>query len=210
MKKINGSLLLASGMLLCTACVNGQTDNFDVRTVKKIQQTRTAGKTSFFTTMSGSAAPVSTGVPLVLFVKSLIEKDKTEKKQALYMLESAAISQAVTFSMKRAFNRQRPAEHDPSIIALKNASTASFPSGHTSIAFSTATSLSIICPKWYIIVPSYTWASLVSYSRMYLGVHYPTDIIAGAVVGSGSAWLSYKLNKWMHKPKGKSTITPKF
>jgi membrane-associated phospholipid phosphatase len=210
MKKANGLLLLTCSLLLCAACVNGQTDNFDVRTVKKIQQNRTAGKTSFFTTMSGSAAPVSAGVPLVLFVKGLIEKDKTEKKQALYMVESAIVSQAITFGMKEIFNRKRPAEHDPSIISLKKTNSASFPSGHTSIAFSTATSISILYPKWYVIVPSYTWASLVGYSRMYLGVHYPTDIIAGAVVGGGSAWLSYKLNKWMHKPKGKSTITPKF
>ncbi len=210
MKKINSLLLLASGMLLCTACVNGQTDNFDVRTVKKIQQNRTAGKTSFFKTMSGTAVPVSGGIPFVLFVKGMIGENKAEKKEAVYMAQSAAVTTILTFGMKELFNRPRPAEHDPSIIALKNAQNGSFPSGHTSIAFSTATSLSIIYPKWYVIVPSYTWASLVGYSRLYMGVHYPTDVIAGAIVGGGSAWLSYKLNKWMHKPKKVTGIAPGF
>jgi membrane-associated phospholipid phosphatase len=36
---------------------------------------------------------------------------------------------------------------------------------------------------------------------MYLGVHYPSDVIVGALVGSGSAWLCYRLNKWMRQPK---------
>ncbi|MDO9339524.1 MAG: phosphatase PAP2 family protein, partial [Bacteroidales bacterium] len=50
-------------------------------------------------------------------------------------------------------------------------------------------------PKWYIIVPSYTWASTVAYSRMDLGVHYPSDVLIGALVGAGSAYLTYKINQ---------------
>jgi membrane-associated phospholipid phosphatase len=36
---------------------------------------------------------------------------------------------------------------------------------------------------------------------MHLGVHYPSDVIAGAIVGSGSAYLSYKMNKWINKKR---------
>ena len=84
----------------------------------------------------------------------------------------------------------------------------SFPSGHTSSAFALATSLSIVYPKWYVIVPSYLWASSVGYSRMHLGVHYPSDVLAGALVGTGSAFLSHALNKCIHK-KVKENSKPK-
>ena len=56
-------------------------------------------------------------------------------------------------------------------------------------------------PKWYIIAPSFAWASAVGYSRMHLGVHYPSDVAVGAIIGSGSAYLSYKANKWINKKR---------
>jgi membrane-associated phospholipid phosphatase len=195
--------------MLANMHASGQ-DNFDVRAVKNIQANRTARKTSFFKFFSGSAIPVSGGIPTLLYIKGMIGKNQNEKKKAIYIAQAAAITTVITFGMKEAFDRPRPAEHDPTIIALKDAQSGSFPSGHTSVAFSTATSLSIIHPKWYVIVPAYTWASLVGNSRMYLGVHYPTDIIAGAFIGSGSAWVSYKLNKWMNQPKKKTVAVIKF
>ena len=43
------------------------------------------------------------------------------------------------------------------------------------------------------------WAASVGYARMYEGVHYPTDVLAGALVGAGSAWVTYKFQQWMDK-----------
>jgi membrane-associated phospholipid phosphatase len=54
------------------------------------------------------------------------------------------------------------------------------------------------------VVPAYTWASAVGYSRMHLGVHYPSDVLAGALLGAGSAWVTYKLNKWLQQTYLKS------
>jgi membrane-associated phospholipid phosphatase len=69
------------------------------------------------------------------------------------------------------------------------------------MAFATATSLSLVCPKWYVILPSFTYASLMGYSRMYLGVHYPSDVLIGALIGSGSAYLSHYIYKKIIKEK---------
>lgn len=77
------------------------------------------------------------------------------------------------------------------------------PSGHTSTAFATATSLSLAYPKWYVVAPSFVWAGAIGYSRMHLGVHYPSDVLAGAIVGSGSAYLTYKANQWINKKRKK-------
>jgi len=170
----------------------------------KLQDKRTAGKTSFNKFLSGTATPISLGTPLTMWIAGIATKNNTLKKDALFTLESFAFSQALTFGIKAIANKPRPHEYDPTLIALKNAKNSSFPSGHTAEAFANATSLTLVTHKWYVAVPAYAWAGLVGYSRLYLGVHYPSDVIAGAFVGAGSAWLSYKLNKWMH-PK-KSTL----
>ena len=168
----------------------------------KIQNKRTDSKTAFNKFISVSATPISLGTPFTLFVAGVISKDDILKKNALFTLESFVLTQGLTFATKAIVNKPRPYKADSTLIALKNATlSSSFPSGHTSEAFATATSLVLLNQKWYVVIPAYTWAGLVGYSRLYLGVHYPSDVIAGALLGTGSAWLSYKLNKWLHHSK---------
>ncbi len=58
--------------------------------------------------------------------------------------------------------------------------------------------LTLQCPKWYVIVPAYAWAGAVGYSRLWLGMHYPSDVAVGALVGAASAYVSYKGMQWLH------------
>jgi undecaprenyl-diphosphatase len=62
----------------------------------------------------------------------------------------------------------------------------SFPSGHTAAAFAMATLVSFHFP--ILTLPVIIWALLVGFSRIYLGVHYPTDILAGIVIGVTSGF----------------------
>lgn len=81
----------------------------------------------------------------------------------------------------------------------------SFPSGHATLAFVSATSLSLQHPKWYVIVPAYAWASGVALSRVWNGVHYPSDVAVGAVLGTGVAILAHRLAPKLLNRQGVST-----
>ena len=129
--------------------------------------------------------------------------DSTIKHKGLLLGTSLILTSGITVIMKYSINRERPFKTYPDIEKMSSAGSKSFPSGHTSEAFSTATSLSLAFPKWYVIAPSYLWASSVGYSRMHLGVHYPSDVAVGALVGAGSAFLCYKAQKWLNKKRNK-------
>ena len=64
----------------------------------------------------------------------------------------------------------------------------SFPSGHSSAAFMIATLTSYYFPQ--LALPAYAWALLVGFSRVVLGVHYPSDVLAGITLGMFSSTLS--------------------
>jgi undecaprenyl-diphosphatase len=197
----NEKLLKLSILLCLSGTLYAQSATWEFTVLRNIERHRTTGKTSFYKGISASTYVLSIAAPVSYLITGAITGDKNLKKTALYITESIAISQVISFSTKAIVNRERPAIKDPTFTAITKANNASFPSGHAAAAFALATSLTIINPKWYVVVPSYTWAGLVGYSRLYLGVHYPSDVLAGSVVGSGSAWLSYKLNKWMHHSK---------
>jgi membrane-associated phospholipid phosphatase len=71
------------------------------------------------------------------------------------------------------------------IDQVSSSTGESFPSGHTFGFFATATSLSLAYPKWYVIA-FFIWASTVAIPHAFR-VHYPSDVVAGAIIGSGSA-----------------------
>lgn len=88
----------------------------------------------------------------------------------------------VIFGIKQSVRRKRPLDDE--------LGDPSFPSGHTSIAFSMATILGHQYPKWR--VPLYVGAGLVGLSRIYLGRHYATDVLMGAAVGTISGTVVWR------------------
>ena len=70
----------------------------------------------------------------------------------------------------------------------------SFPSGHTTNAFAAAWVMFTMLPRKYG-VPALILAILIAFSRMYVGVHYPTDVLGGVIVGCLSAWCARKAVK---------------
>lgn len=172
--------------------------NLDIRILRQINEHRNIHLDGTFKTISNSVSPISIAAPILIFGTGLIEKDQDLKQKGLMIGESFLVTTIVATALKHTINRPRPFETYPDIQKLSAGGSSSFPSGHTSDAFSTATSLSLAFPKWYVIAPSYTYATLVGYSRMHLGVHYPSDVLAGAVIGAGSAFLCYKAQKWIN------------
>jgi Membrane-associated phospholipid phosphatase len=142
-------------------------------------------------------------------VSGLIKKDKELVRNACVTAIASALNAGITNALKYSINSDRPFVTYPDIVKKSKAGSPSFPSGHTSSAFATATSVSLLYPKWYIIAPSYLYAGTVAYSRMDLGVHYPSDVLAGALIGSGCAYFTYKVNqKLLIKKKHKACGCP--
>jgi undecaprenyl-diphosphatase len=153
-------------------------------------------------TISNSVYPLSLATPISILAAGYIKNDKALRRKGWEIAGSLLINTVITQGLKYTVNRERPYDKYPTLIHPYLIETdPSFPSGHTSTAFATATSLSIQFKKWYVVVPSFAWATCVGYSRLYLGEHYPTDVFAGAIIGSGSAILANWLNKKLFSPK---------
>ena len=163
----------------------------DYWTLFNIQQRRSPSCNRFWLTVSNSL--ILSPVPaLGHFVYGVRTKDDVAKLGAAELGASWLLTLGVTSAVKMAVRRPRPYKSYPSELdCLQPVRDPSFPSGHTSLCFATATTLSLLYPKAYVIIPAYLWAAGVGYSRMYIGAHYPTDVVVGAVVGTGCAILAH-------------------
>jgi len=186
-------------ILLLSATVYAQ--NADIRILSEINLSRNKQLDNTFRGISNSAAPVSFGTPVLLFGISLVTDDSLLRRNSIYIGASVLSAAIITNILKYTIQRPRPYITYPYIEKAGSGESPSFPSGHTSEAFAFATSVSIAYPKWYIIAPSYLWAGAVAYSRMDLGVHYPSDVLAGALIGAGSAYLCYRGQKWLNRKR---------
>lgn len=170
--------------------VNAQTgiDKFDLKILQNVQAGRSRGETKFMRTISDANNYVNAAIPVGLLVVGIIDNNKDMRQNALYVATSSASTVLINFAIKNIFKRPRPFLIHISLMPIYKPSGYSFPSGHTSLSFSTASALSMAYPKWYVVAPSFLWAGAVGYSRVYLGVHNPSDVFAGAILGIGAAW----------------------
>lgn len=94
--------------------------------------------------------------------------------------------------LKPVIRRQRPCWIDPGIaLLIANPDDYSFPSGHTLASFESAVSIFLYRRKWGMA--ALTLALLIAFSRLYLFVHFPTDVLAGALLGTFIAVMVHRL-----------------
>ena len=151
----------------------------------------------------------SGGAGLVWLVLALIGMVMGRDRQAAWrVLLAVALSYALVDGViKPIIGRARPAITDAASLTRDLPplpTTSAFPSGHATSSFASAVTVSRMWPQtrvvWWIL------AALIGYSRIYLGHHYPLDIVAGAFLGIGVAW-------WVlgglrpHRPRGRAPLS---
>ncbi len=191
------TILLALTLLLSSALC---AQNWDIDALHKVNSWDNGFVRNYNKVISKSEPYIAVGVPVAMALASWIKHDKELLKDAIYVGTSVAGAFVLTYGMKYLVDRERPYERWPDRVhPYSRESSPSFPSGHTATAFALATSLSIKYPKWYVIAPSAIWACSVGVSRMNEGVHYPSDVLAGAAIGAGCAVLNVYVNRWLNR-----------
>ena len=135
-----------------------------------------------------------------IFMCAFLLLIKSTRKTGLTSAVSISLGALCTnVFLKNLVHRTRPYIVNESLKILINfPSDFSFPSGHTCASFAVATVMFLTMPRKYG-VPAIIFASLIALSRLYLGVHYPTDILGGLIIGIGSAFIAVALVKKFSK-----------
>ena len=110
------------------------------------------------------------------------------KRPAIFLFVALAdvLADLLAFLLRHAIGRERPPLRFPEPHPLVHVpNNPSFPSGHSSTSFACAAVLAWLTPLPKI--PLFTIAALIAFSRVYNGVHYPLDVIGGALLGLGVA-----------------------
>jgi undecaprenyl-diphosphatase len=179
---------------------NSKAQDKDYLLLKKINDQYTPFGGGIMRGFSDSDTYLALGIPTGLFIYGKVKKNPEMVWNSFESFSNQLINGVATTILKTTIDRARPFVTYPDDIHKHSvAGSKSYPSGHTSMAFAAATSISLQYPKWYVIAPAFIYASGVGYSRMYLGVHYPTDVLAGAVLGAGSSFVTHYTFKFIKK-----------
>ncbi len=144
-----------------------------------------------------------TSIPVYLFVLFLVYKYYGLKKFAISLLFIAlviAISDQTSNLFKYGFGRLRPCYNEDIIDLIRMVKSHcggrySFFSAHASTSMAVAVFFASLLRRHIRFVPVFLiiWAILVGYSRIYIGVHFPTDVLFGFLFGAAVGWILYRL-----------------
>lgn len=172
----------------------------DYRILKSINQGNLPNWDKTMKGVSFSVYPIMPTCVGYILAQGYSQKNETLIRNGYKSAICIGFAIGLSTGLKYVINRTRPySEYPGEIIKRDNAGPYSFPSGHTTAAFATATAVSLTYRKWYVALPAYTYASVVGYSRMRLGMHYPTDVLGGMILGIGSGFLTWQLDKIINK-----------
>lgn len=182
--------------------------DMDIQLLEWINNHRLKALDPLFLAITDTAYLLAFLVAFVVLAVGLYNKNLTEIRKGLYLLIALGVNTVIVTLIKYLVNRERPFVHNDMVEKLTTGNSPSFPSGHTSDAFIIAVLFCILFPrKLWMQLLIWGWALAVAYSRIVLGVHYPSDVLGSIFIGTGVATLVYSYFK-LHRRK-QNEIRPK-
>lgn len=176
--------------------------DWDVRVLLYIQDViRSAALTPIMkiVTYSGNAGIIWIALCLILMLFK-----KTRRIGFIAILSLLCSFLINNMMLKNLVQRVRPYEAIPGLFRIiEKQPEWSFPSGHAASAFSTVGGIFFAAKRKWIPIPLILYAALIGFSRLYVGVHYPSDVIAGALSGFIISLLVYQIVRSIERARQK-------
>ncbi len=176
-RRYSATALGLIGMMVCAKALP------QLDFIAALQRSGNSDVTAALQFVSDSITFVSFGVPLIFLAFG--ERGAHRKKSRLsflYVGLSIGLAGLVSYLIKKTTSIPRPYEIDERITQWSVGGGYSFPSGHTTEAFASAIAMIFLYRNWRLAIPMLLWALTVAFSRVYLGVHYPFDILGGVLI----------------------------
>ncbi|WP_276498943.1 phosphatase PAP2 family protein [Pontibacter litorisediminis] len=140
--------------------------------------------------LTDTAYAIGALLPVCFYVAGYFRKDKNLKLKAVQYVLAMGLTVLIVGTLKYAVDRPRPFLNSTTITQLAETGSPSFPSGHTACAVTAAVTLALMVRNNLFRAVVLAWALLIAYSRLALGVHYPSDVLTSVLLGTLAAILT--------------------
>lgn len=191
MFRVLGAALACGAFFLPVSAQN----DLDTRLFLSINSRQDPSGTGIVEILDLSSIPAFAAVPTgFVLVGYAAQSPKTVRAGVLSGVGQAS-ALGFTILLKALTDRPRPFEALPAVNVKHRWSAVggSFPSGHASQAYAIATALSLHYRSAAVTIPLFIWATAIGYGRVYLGLHYPSDVLGGMLIGSAAGFLAWGL-----------------
>jgi undecaprenyl-diphosphatase len=184
-------------LLLLSASTAEFFNHLDLAVLDLLNSNRVLALDSLLLGITLSAYMLGALLPVVLYLSGHSKRAISVKMYTPQYLLAMCLNVCLIAVLKYTINRPRPFLTHAFIEQLAPADSPSFPSGHTAFAFTAAITLSVMFRHKIVSMFAIVWALSVAYSRMALGVHYPSDVLSSIIIGTTAALLTdYTFGKY--------------
>ena len=163
---------------------------WDLSVLDALQRFRTPGLDAFFSTITHLGDGGIFWIAAALVLLCIPKTRKLGFCVAIALVFDALLCNVL---IKPLADRVRPYELRDVVLLIRQPKDASFPSGHAAAAFAVSTALA--CKRSRLAIPAGILATVIAFSRLYLYVHYPTDVFAGIALGALCGWLGFLVSR---------------